>query len=192
MSDADRARLLQDVYTLIGELWCSPADRDAAGVRRRAAAVVARLASLDRDSAALLDTFIQENVTEEDYIDLFELNPLCALYLGSHSYAEPETCAGAALSDRNEYLIELAGIYRHFGKVTNGAELPDYLPLMVDFLALTCEASADPIREKFLKEYFVPFLAPLHARLAALGTHYLCLLDALQGVVNLELAPAAA
>jgi nitrate reductase delta subunit len=194
MNDPGRTRLLQDAYALLAELWCNPAEMhaDDDGVKRRSGEVVARLASADRESAALIDRFLSAEISEEEYIDLFELNPRCALYLGSHSYAEPETCAGAAVSDRNEYLIELAGIYRHFGQVPNGVELPDYLPLMVDFLALTCESNADPVRQKFLQEYFIPFLEPLRKRLEELGTHYLWLLDALKRVVHLEQAPAGA
>jgi len=84
-------------------------------------------------------------------------------------------------------MIELAGIYSHFGQKTNGKELPDYLPLMVDFLSLTTEAKDDPVRDKLIREYFLPFLAPLRSRLGELKTHYLYLLDALERVLNIEL-----
>ena len=66
----------------------------------------------------------------------------------------PKTCANAAVSDRNGYMIELVGIYNHFGQKPNEKELPDYLPLMVDFLSMTTESRDDPIRDKLIKEYF--------------------------------------
>ncbi len=181
--------MLQDVYTLIGDLWCGPPEADAQGVeiRRHGAALAKRLEAIDKESAGLLSRFLDEQeASQEDYVDLFELDPQCPLYLGSHSYDEPKTCAGAAVSDRNEYMIELVGIYRHFGRMPNGRELPDYLPLMVDFLAVTADAGDDPIRQKFVDDYFVPFMPPMRSRLEALKTPYLHLFDALQRIMEVE------
>jgi|TARA_Y100000294_G_scaffold68825_1_gene65183 nitrate reductase delta subunit len=182
-------QVLKDVYALIAELWCSPPEEDAEreATRKEAEEVVARLESIDKESAMLLSRFLEENdISEEDYIDLFELDPRCALYLGSHAYDEPTTCATAGVSDRNEYMISLGGIYNHFGRKTNGKELPDYLPLMVNFLSLTSESKNDPVRDKFIEEYILPFLPPMRARLEELETPYLHLLDALEKVINIE------
>ncbi len=180
---------MQDVYELIAELWCCPSgeDTEKENLKQEAEQVVKRLESIDKESAALLSKFLsKKDIAEEDYIDLFELDPQCALYLGSHSYDEPTTCATAAVSDRNEYMIELGGIYNHFGRKTNGIELPDYLPLMVSFLSLTTESKDDPVRDKFIAEYILPFLPPMRLRLAELKTPYLHLLDALEKVINIE------
>jgi nitrate reductase assembly molybdenum cofactor insertion protein NarJ len=68
----------------------------------------------------------------------------------------------------------------------NGKELPDYLPLMVDFLSLTT-ALEDPVRESFIVKYFLPFLPPMRSRLEELETPYLYLLDALEKVMNIDL-----
>ncbi|HER27450.1 MAG TPA: hypothetical protein ENI69_10115 [Rhodospirillales bacterium] len=182
-------RILEDVYALIAELWCSPPEDEAerAEFRKQAEAVVGRLEDIDQESATMLSRFLGENaIAEEDYIDLFELDPQCALYLGSHTYDEPTTCATAAVSDRNEYMIELGGIYSHFGRKPNGRELPDYLPLMVDFLALTCDSKDDPVRGKFINEYILPFLPPMRHQLEQLKTPYLHLLDALEKVIGIE------
>ena len=183
-------QILKDVYALIAELWCSPPEEDAkrAEIRKEAEEVVKRLESIDKESAMLLSRFLGENaISEEDYIDLFELDPQCPLYLGSHTYDEPKTCATAAVSDRNAYMIELVGIYNHFGRKPNVKELPDYLPLMVDFLSLTTESKDDPVRDKFIEEYILPFLPPMRNRLEELKTPYLHLLDALEKVINIEL-----
>ncbi len=183
-------QILEDVYALIAELWCSPPETDAERekIKKDAEAVVKSLESIDKESAMLLSRFLRENaISDEDYVDLFELEPQCPLYLGSHSYDEPKTCANAAISDRNGYMIELKGIYKHFGQKPNGKELPDYLPLMVDFLSLTVESKDDPVREKLIKEYFLPFLSPMRSRLEELKTPYLYLLDALEKVINIDL-----
>ncbi len=185
----DGKQILKDVYALIAELWCSTPEADAMReeIKKDAGEVVKRLESIDKESAVLLSRFLRENaISDEDYVDLFELDPQCPLYLGSHSYDEPKTCANAGVSDRNEYMIELTGIYKHFGRMPNGKELPDYLPLMVDFLSLTTESKDDPVREKLIQEYFLPYLPPMRSRLEELKTPYLYLLDALEKVINIE------
>ena len=131
-------KILQDAYGVIAELWCSPQDVDMTEVRSNAEEIVEGLMSTDEETAMMLARFLSSDIiADEDYIDLFELEPKCSLYLGSHSFDEPKTCAGAGVSDRNDYMIEVAGIYRHFGKAISGNELPDYLPLMIDFLSLS-------------------------------------------------------
>ena len=190
MSSNDRTQILEDAYSIMAKLWCSPGEDDIQGtkIKKNTKDLVKRLESVDKQSAMTLCKFVEEStISEEDYIDLFELDPRCPLYLGSHTYEEPKTCATAAVSDRNEYMIELVGIYNHFGQKPNGAELPDYLPLMVDFLALTTESKDDPVRKKFCNDYLLPFLPPMRTRLENLKTHYLYLLDTLERVVNTEL-----
>ena len=189
MSSMSENQILKDVYALMAGLWCSPPEAEAerAEMKKEAEEVVKRLESIDKESSMLLSRFLGENdISEEDYIDLFELDPQCPLYLGSHTYDEPTTCATAAVSDRNEYMIDLGGIYSHFGRKPNGKELPDYLPLMVDFLSLTTESKDDSVRDKFIDEYILPFLPPMRTRLEVLKTPYLHLLDALERVINIE------
>jgi nitrate reductase delta subunit len=190
MSSNGGTQILKDAYSLMAELWCSPPETDAQReqIKRDAEDVVVRLESVDRESAMTLSRFLGENtISEEDYIDLFELDPRCALYLGAHTYEEPKTCATAAVSDRNEYMIELVGIYNHFGQKPNGTELPDYLPLMVHFLALTADSKGDPVRNKLCNEYLLPLLPPMRSRLGELETPYLHLLDALEKVIKIDL-----
>lgn len=190
MDNMDEEQVLRDVYVLMAEMLSSPcdADGDSGEIAKDAEAVVERLEGSDEESAMLLSRFLKEEaISEEDYIDLFELAPKCPLYLGSHTYDEPKTCANAAVSDRNGYMIELLGIYKHFGQMPNRSELPDYLPLMLDFLAQTIESKDDPIREKYIKEYFLPFIPPMRSRLEELKTPYLHLLEAMEKVIEGEL-----
>jgi len=194
MNNVDGNQVMKDVYALIGELWCSPPEADAERVeiKKDAERVLEGLETVDEESAKLLSIFLKEDtISDEDYIDLFELQPKCPLYLGSHTYDEPKTCATAAVSDRNGYMIELIGIYRHFGQSISGGELPDYLPLMMDFLSLTAESRDDPIRGKLINEYILPFLPPIRTRLEELETPYLHLLGALEKVIDLDLKTQA-
>jgi len=183
-------QILKDVYSLMAELWCSPSEMKAKKdeIKKDTKGVIKKLENIDKESAILLRKFLEENtISDESYIDLFELDPQCALYLGSHKYDEPKMCANAAVSDRNKYMIELKAIYKHFRKIPDEKELPDYLPLMIDFLSLTIESKDDSVRGKFIKEYLLPFLPLIHSKLKELKTPYVYLIDALDKIINIDL-----
>ena len=182
---SDRIQVLQGVYAALADLWCSPQDVDSEEVGRAAGEEFSRWESMDEEGAGLLSRFLEAPIAEDEYVELFELDPRCPLYLGSHSFDEPQTCPGAGMSDRNGYMLELLAIYRHLGLTPNAGELPDYLPLMVEFLALSAE-SEDPIREKFIEEYILPYLPAMRSRLEELKTPYLYLLEALERVLRLD------
>jgi len=183
-------QILKDVYSLMAELWCSPSEMNAKKdeIKKDTKGVIKKLENINKESAMLLRKFLEENtISDESYIDLFELDPQCALYLGSHKYDEPKMCANAAVSDRNKYMIELKAIYKHFRKIPDEKELPDYLPLMIDFLSLTIESKDDSVRDKFIKEYLLPFLPLIHSKLKELKTPYVYLIDALDKIINIDL-----
>ncbi len=183
-------QILKDVYSLMAELWCSPSEMNAKKdeIKKDTKGVIKKLENINKESAVLLRKFLEENtISDESYIDLFELDPQCALYLGSHKYDEPKMCANAAVSDRNKYMIELKAIYKHFRKIPDEKELPDYLPLMIDFLSLTIESKDDSVRGKFIKEYLLPFLPLIHSKLKELKTPYVYLIDALNKIINIDL-----
>ncbi len=183
-------QILKDVYSLMAELWCSPSEMNAKKdeIKKDTKGVIKKLENINKESAMLLRKFLEENtISDESYIDLFELDPQCALYLGSHKYDEPKMCANAAVSDRNKYMIELKAIYKHFRKIPDEKELPDYLPLMIDFLSLTIESKDDSVRGKFIKEYLLPFLPLIHSKLKELKTPYVYLIDALNKIINIDL-----
>jgi len=175
---------LKEVYAAIAELWCNPEDVDLSVARKTAAELAVRLGSRDAAGGAALARFL-ESPPCDDYVETFELDPKCSLYLGSHSYDEPRTCATAGVSERNDYMIDLVGVYRHFGFAPNGKELPDYLPLVIELLSLTA-GSTDPTRRKLLEEYVVPHLSGLRSSLERLGTPYLHLFDAFMSVIKLD------
>ena len=188
MNSNEKNQTIKDVYKLMSELWCSPSDTNIVNIKKDSENLIKKLEDVNKEAAILLQKFIEENtISEESYIDLFELDPKCSLYLGSHSYDEPKTCAGAGVSDRNKYMIEIKAIYKHFRRIADEKELPDYLPLMIDFLSLTIESKNDPVRGKFIKEYFLPFLPPVHSKLKELKTPYVYLIDALSKIMNIDL-----
>lgn len=172
-------------YAVLADLWCSPGDTDMDDAHARAGELLSDLARVAPEAEASLQLFLAERASEEDYVDLFELDPRCPLYVGYHSFDEPRTCANAGVSDRNAYMIEITGIYRHLGLALDGGEMPDYLPLMLEFLALT-SASDDPVRLKLIKEYILPYLPPMRKRLESLKTLYTHLFDVTERVLRLD------
>jgi nitrate reductase molybdenum cofactor assembly chaperone len=182
---SDKKQMLRNIYSVLAEAWSPPQDIDEETSNLEGDAL-AEWESIDREGAALLAKFLGDRISETEYVELFELDPRCPPYLGSHSFDEPMTCAGAAISDRNGYMLDLLGIYKHFGMTPNGKELADYLPLMVEFLALSVD-SEDPIRNKFVEEYMFPFLAPMRSKLEELKTSYLYLFDALERAIKLDM-----
>ncbi len=188
MDEIKKNKIIKDVYKLMSELWCSPSEINLTNIKKNSENIIKKLEDINKESAMLLQKFLEENtISDESYIDLFELDPKCPLYLGTHSYDEPKTCAGAGVSDRNKYMIELRAIYKHFKKIADEKEMPDYLPLMIDFLSLSIESKNDSVRGKFIKEYLLPFLPPVQSKLRELKTPYVYLIDALNKITNIDL-----
>jgi len=128
---------LTSVYRLIAELFLHPKERNEDQIK-------SEMAQLETVSAALrgpLNTFLAapSTMSEDEYVSTLELTPLVPLYLGSHIFAEPDSCRGAGMSGRNGYMLELNNVYRHFGVDFSGGEMPDFVPVLVEFLGISLE-----------------------------------------------------
>jgi nitrate reductase delta subunit len=65
---------------------------------------------------------------QEEYSRIFDLNPATSLNLTYHKYGDKRV-RGAALARLNQ-------VYRRAGYETAGRELPDFLPLVLEFLSV--------------------------------------------------------
>ena len=125
-----------------------------------------------------------------EYVQTLELSPSCPLYMGAHLFDEPSTCSGIGTSGRNAYMLELIGLYGHFEIELNGRELPDFLPVMVDFTWISLESSVRDrlaLRRWFLERHMQPALSPLRASFAKYKSPYLHLALALRAGVDEDL-----
>lgn len=177
------AEALATTYEAIAEWLLYPEEIDAAAVDAAAAEAAADAAGrVDLRAAGHLQSFWQErdSVDPEAYLELLELNPRCPLYLGAYQFPEPATCSAAGVSDRNQYMLEIANVYRHFGFQIAG-ELPDYLPAMTEFLALSSDcADADAeLRTRFIERLVLPGARTFAERLEEEGSVYRRLAQAL-------------
>ncbi len=192
MADAQsklKPAALATSYRLIAELLLYPEERDEVRIAQGLAALGRAPGTVYR----FLEAFVSDPSSRsvDEYVATLELSPPCPLYLGTYLFDEPKTCRGAGMSGRNSYMIELSNIYKHFGFELNGSELSDFLPLMVEFLAISLErAEMDRIglRRSFLERYVQNGLEPLAKVLEKYDSPYGLLIKALQAALADDLA----
>lgn len=180
-------------YELVAELFLDPRDRNGSRVPREPR----HMAPLPDGVGRLLWSFLSrpEVWSSQEYLETLELAPPCPLYLGSYLFDEPLTCRGAGHSERNRYMVEARALYRHFGLETRGGELPDYVPLVVEFLRLSLDRDApdaDSLRRYFLETYVRPPLPAFRRALEEARTPYRLLAGVLETLVGLDLERLAA
>ncbi len=172
---------LISVWRLLSELLLSPSERDADRLKELRSA-------LDDEYAGVaygIDLFMGDPdcQSEAEYLQTMELNPPVPLYLGSHLFDEPSTCNGIGSGARNPYMLELTGIYEHFGLDLAGREMPDFLPIMLEFLAISLERQdLDTIglRRRFIERCFLPGVEAMEKAMVKYESPYLVLLPSIQ------------
>jgi nitrate reductase delta subunit len=100
------------------------------------------------------------------YVETFDLQKRSGLYLSFYLYGDTR--------QRGMALLRLKRLYRAAGLILDGPELPDYLPVMLEFAAFAPSGYGEAV----LGEYRAA-LALLQASLHELGSPYAHLLDAL-------------
>ena len=153
-------------YQLISELLLNPDERDPERVESLRHGLEGARGEVHSWITKFLAT--AGSTSRDEYVQTLELSPPCPLYLGSYLFDEPTTCNGVGTSGRNVYMLELAGIYSHFGFDITARELPDYLPAIVDFLWISLanqDRDGIGLRRRFVEQYVFPGLQPLKAAL---------------------------
>ncbi len=181
--------VLSSCYRLIAELFLYPEERDGVRIEKELRTLRQCPASI-RDS---IDRFLREPASSstDEYIKTLELSPPCPLYLGSYLFSEPKSCRGVGLSSRNAYMIELINIYKHFGYELKGGELPDFLPVVVDFLWISLEQRERDrigLRRHFLEHYVLPGVELLSAALKKYNGPYAWLIESLEAALRMDTA----
>ena len=82
-----------------------------------------------RGLLGLIDELSQDDLlaAEERYVDLFDRGWALSLHLFEHLHGESR--------DRGEAMVELKQIYERAGFELSARELPDYLPVMLEYLS---------------------------------------------------------
>ena len=183
---------LTSSYRLITELLVNPNERDSDRIREDLQTIKSAPAVI-RDP---LDRFMADPAafSLDDYIKTLELAPTCPPYLGSYLFNEPTSCRGVGLSGRNGYMIELTNLYKHFGYELQGGELPDYLPLVVDFLRISLEHQERDrigLRRRFVEHYVMPAIELIIAAMQKNKSPYQWLMESLNAVLKVDAANMA-
>jgi nitrate reductase delta subunit len=109
---------------------------------------------------------VQATNLQQDYVETFDLQRRSALYLSYYVYGDTRK--------RGMSLLQLNRMYRAAGLVKQDGELPDYLPLMLEF----AELAPAGYGRQVLVEYH-PSLEMVRRSLRARGSPYAELLDAI-------------
>jgi nitrate reductase delta subunit len=155
------------VYKLCSLLLCYP-DEGLLGARDELAAAIQELPPAPAVRA--LDEFCgwwmaQEPLSlRQHYVEVFDLHKRCALYLTFYGEGDRR--------QRGVTLLRLKRLYRAAGLPLEGSELPDYLPVMLEFAA----GAPDRRGEIVLREHRAA-LELLRRALRERGTPYARLID---------------
>jgi nitrate reductase delta subunit len=103
---------------------------------------------------------------QEDYVGTFDRGRSHCLHLFEHIHGESR--------DRGQAMVNLAGAYEEKGLFIDRAELPDYVPLFLEFLSMCPEDEA----LELLGEP-IDIMATIAARLRKRDSNYAVLFDAL-------------
>ncbi len=115
---------------------------------------------------------------QADYVDLFDRTPRLSLYLFEHIHGDSR--------DRGQAMVDLQQLYRNHGLELDTRELPDYLPLFVEFLSILPLEKA----RQLLGE-IVHILSALKQRLEEKESPYATVLSALIGLADAAADPKA-
>jgi nitrate reductase delta subunit len=128
---------------------------------------------------AFLETLRQEDVwiAQERYVALFDRVRSLSLHLYEHVHGESR--------DRGQAMVDLAETYRMHGLEISKRELPDYLPLFLEFLAELPLAVA----RAYLVEA-APIIAALRQRLEERESPYAAVMASVGAIAAVAVDPA--
>lgn len=123
-------------------------------------------ADLSADERAALKRFLGQlsdndpTASEEEYVRTFDMVPEHSLHLTHHLIGEDK--------NRGPALIDLAEYYKEYGIEIAQKELPDYLPLVLEFTSVL----EDGEESRMFLSRWNKALRQLHANLAEAGSPY--------------------
>ncbi|MDP7008712.1 MAG: hypothetical protein QGI78_03980 [Phycisphaerales bacterium] len=175
-------------YRLIEEMFVNPSMRDGAVTEALRTQVRKELPYVSEQ----IDRFVEADSADcsHEYVSTLELSPPCPLYLGAHMFEEPSTCSGISTSPRNSFMLDLIGMYEHFGFELGNIELPDFLPVMLNFLAISLEGAKEDtlgLRRRLIELYLLPGLPPLAKGFDKFGSVYGLLIPAIERIATEDL-----
>lgn len=117
---------------------------------------------------SLIDALRTQDVfdSQEYYVTLFDRGRFLSLHIFEHVHGESR--------ERGQAMVNLLDMYESHGFQVNVQELPDYIPLFLEFLSQIPQPEAQQLLQDAL-----PVLALLGARLIERNSGYAAIFDAL-------------
>lgn len=124
---------------------------------------------------ALVDSIGRERLLDlqERYVALFDQTRSLSLFLFEHNFGDA--------SERGQAMVELRQLYATEGFDPTKTELPDYVPMLCEFLSI-----APPSVGAALLADTAPILTALHATLAERESPYAAAFEALLALADVE------
>ncbi|NDY96232.1 nitrate reductase molybdenum cofactor assembly chaperone [Wenzhouxiangella limi] len=139
--------------------------------------IVKAESSLDAGIRERLLDFIDQfderelGAVQEEYVSLFDRGRALSLHLFEHVHGESR--------DRGQAMVDLINLYQENGLELDARELPDYLPLVLEYL------SERPPEDTFeLLGDAMPIIVLLGARLRERDSSYASLFESLEALVG--------
>ena len=138
------------------------------------------LATEDEEAARLVYEFlnsINPDDADEFYVSIFEMPVQCPLYAHHYTLKDKQEQVG-------QYLLEIKMFYKATGyDVPIKKELPDFLPVMLEYLSAISEKSPE-VAYEFAKRYIDPWLNDLYKCLEDKAPNYALLARALKIIIQ--------
>jgi|GEM_PF-1683474 len=120
---------------------------------------------------------------EEHRVEMFELAPRCPPYGGYYALGEDSR-------ERGWYMHQILTYYKAFGLAADvRRELPDYLPVMLEFLGATYavdDLGRRTMRRDFYRRFIKPWLGRFSQCVERAGSPYRHLVAALRQLLELD------
>ncbi|CCB66463.1 nitrate reductase molybdenum cofactor assembly chaperone [Hyphomicrobium sp. MC1] len=151
----------EDLRTAIDEIGCVIRSENLIDIEawRALEPLLAELARLD-----LFDL-------QERYVDLFDKTRRLSLHLFEHVHGESR--------DRGQAMVDLAALYEKGGLTLEANELPDYLPLFLEYLSTLPIEEARPLLANALH-----IVSTIEERLAGRNSAYAAVFSAIGTMVD--------
>jgi len=160
------------VIRAVSRLLCYP-DEELQGALPEIQEVLGRQAGIPDSLCKKLGSFIAGMAGkpllawQEEYVALFDRGRYLSLHLFEHVHGESR--------DRGQAMVDLLQLYRSGGCRLDARELPDYLPLFLEYLSTRDD---EEVRE--MMEDAMPVIVLLGARLKEKGSEYSLLFEILE------------
>jgi len=167
--------VLETIYKALSILLCNPAfsKSDLDGIEKLALSIDdsdldSKLKKIYCELREIL-TKKESVLAEGDYISLFELSPKAPLYLSHYISHDPQ--------HKISFMLYLKNLYRSYGLIQIDGELPDYLPIILEFLGLSIDKYTGKSRASLILRYVLPSVTRIKQIITPTQSPYVRIID---------------